>query len=291
MKKKLFLVISLLIACFTQGQAVTTEDWKPVSNEKAVAFVENFYSQMSLKDGTWNDATLEQYLASSVLDILVEAASDSEKKYASWLLSCTDESGMILPSTTKTLKAVATDDGRVEKELAVFYWGDTWLRSSQKLYFTVRNNNGQLKITQVDNMDGSAVADVWLQLETREELREQQTDTETDIEGDDPLIKSEGKIGPYAVTFFRNPADIGVGDEVGYYYYNDRPNSVFKLILVKNEAINAKGSMHVILKEYSPNGKHTGTFDGQYECRGGGYVGTFKNSKGKKFKFKLMETY
>ena len=289
MKKKLFLVMSLLLACLTQGQAASAEEWKPVISEKAVAFVESFYSKMSLKDGTWNDATLEQYLAPSVLNVLVEAASDSEKKYASWLLSCTDENGMILPSTTKTQKAVATDDGRVEKELTVFYWGDSGILSSQKLYFTVRDNNGQLKITQVDNMNGDAFAYVFIQLETREELREQQA--ETDIEGDDPLLKSVGKIGPYAVTFFRNPADMGVGDEVGYYYYNDRPNSVFKLVLVKNEAINAKGSMHVILKEYSPKGKHTGTFDGQYECRGGGYVGTFTNSKGKKFKFELMEQY
>ena len=45
----------------------------------------------------------------------------------------------------------------------------------------------------------------------------------------------------------------------------------------------------IVLKEFSANGNHTGTFDGQYECRGGGYVGTFTNSKGKKFRFELME--
>lgn len=113
--------------------------------------------------------------------------------------------------------------------------------------------------------------------------------TPDEVEGDSPLLESEGKIGPYAVTFFRNPADIGEGNEVGYYYYNERPNSRFRLILVKNVAINAKGSMHVVLKEYTAKGNHTGTFDGQYECRGGGYVGTFTNSKGKKYHFELME--
>lgn len=287
MKKISFIMIGLLTACMVRAQA-STDGLKPVSNAEAVAFVNTFYSHMSLKDGTWKDDVLEANLAPSVLKTLTEAASDSEQKYATWLLSGIDESGMLLPSTLSA-DAVATGDGRVLKEVGVFYWGDSGLRSIQKLYFTVRGNNGQLKITQIDNMNGEAAADVWKQLETRNEGREMESETE--IEGDNPLIKSEGKIGPYAVTFYRNPADIGAGDEVGYYYYNDRPNSVFKLILVTNVAINAKGSMHVVLKEYSPQGKHTGTFDGQYECRGGGYVGTFTNSKGKKFHFELMESY
>ena len=113
----------------------------------------------------------------------------------------------------------------------------------------------------------------------------------TDMEGDSPLQQFEGNIGPYVITFFMNPADFGVGDTVGSYYYNERPNSVFRLELVKNEAVNAKGSMHIVLKEFTAKGNHTGTFDGQYECRGGGYAGTFTNSKGKKFRFKLMEKY
>lgn len=103
------------------------------------------------------------------------------------------------------------------------------------------------------------------------------------------LPQFDGHIGPYAITFFMDASVFTAGEEVGRYYYNDRPNSVFTLKLVSNEAINAKGSMHVVLKEYTANGNHTGTFDGQYECRGGGYEGTFTNSKGKKFRFELME--
>ena len=101
--------------------------------------------------------------------------------------------------------------------------------------------------------------------------------------------KFTGKIGPYAITLFVNLEYADEDQEVGYYYYNDRPKTRFTLKLVEYAAINAKGSMHVVLKEYTANGNHTGTFDGQYECRGGGYEGTFTNSKGKKFRFELME--
>ena len=100
-----------------------------------------------------------------------------------------------------------------------------------------------------------------------------------------------GKIGPYAITLFMFPNDADEDAEVGYYYYNDRPKTHFKLQLVEYAAINAKGSMHLVLKEFSPRGNHTGTFDGQRELRGDGYVGTFTNSKGKKYHFELMQQY
>ena len=109
------------------------------------------------------------------------------------------------------------------------------------------------------------------------------------IAGDNPLQRFEGNIGPFAITLFWNPSDFGEGDTVGNYYYNDRPNSVFTLKLVTNEAVNAKGSMHVVLKEYTAKGNHTGTFDGQYEARGGGFEGTFTTSKGKEYHFELIE--
>lgn len=284
--KKLLLCL-LMLAGFQQISVGAVQDgWKPVSSQQAVAFVEGFYANMSMKDGLWKDEVLEQHLAPEVLKLLAEAASDSEKKYASWLLSGTDDSEMILPSV-RTHDPVATDDGRVMKEVEVFYWGDTGLRASQTLYYTVMSKAGRLMITQIDGMDGTAASSVWDQLDIRNEGREMEAEEE--VEGDAPLLQSEGTIGPYAITFFRNPADMGEGDEVGYYYYNDRPNSIFKLIQVENTPINAKGSMHVVLKEYTANGNHTGTFDGQYESRGGGYVGTFTNSKGDKFHFELME--
>lgn len=141
-------------------------------------------------------------------------------------------------------------------------------------------------ITQVDGMGGEAAASVWLQLEQRNIGREM---AEEEAGEEKSLPQFDGHIGPYAITFFMDASVFTAGEEVGRYYYNDRPNSVFTLKLVSNEAINAKGSMHVVLKEYTANGNHTGTFDGQYECRGGGYEGTFTNSKGKKFRFELME--
>ena len=283
MLNRLFLSLIVLVGFHHNGVAAVHDEWLPVSDEQAVSFVEEFYTHMSLENGTWDDDVLEQNLAPLVLKSLADAVSDGDTKYASWLLSGTDESEMIKPSV-RSHDAVATGDGRVQKELEVFYWADTWLRSVQTLYFTVKSKNGHLYITQIDGMDGSAAASVWEQLEARDEAREMEV-----VEGDDPLQRFEGNIGPYAITLFMNPSDMGIGNTVGNYYYNERPNSVFTLELVKNEAVNASGSMHIVLKEYTAKGNHTGTFDGQYECRGGGFVGTFTNAKAQKFKFELME--
>ena len=96
-----------------------------------------------------------------------------------------------------------------------------------------------------------------------------------------------GKIGPYAVKMYLRLGFSQESDEVGYYYYVKYPKNVFKLRLVDMEAVNAKGSMHVVLHEFTSKGVHSGTFDGQYECRGDYYAGTFTNSKGKRFKFVL----
>lgn len=101
--------------------------------------------------------------------------------------------------------------------------------------------------------------------------------------------KFTGKIGPYAITLFLYPPVWNEGEVAGYYYYDERPKTHFTLKLVKHEAVNAKGSMHMVMKEYTPKGNHTGTFDGQRELRGSSFVGTFTNSKGKKYKFELME--
>ena len=103
--------------------------------------------------------------------------------------------------------------------------------------------------------------------------------------------KFAGKIGPYAITLFVNLEYADEDSEVGYYYYNDRPTTHFTLKLVEYAAINAKDSMHLVLKEFSPKGYHTGTFDGQRELRGDGYMGTFTNSKGEKYQFELMQQY
>ncbi|MBR3710995.1 MAG: hypothetical protein IKM99_08545 [Bacteroidales bacterium] len=100
--------------------------------------------------------------------------------------------------------------------------------------------------------------------------------------------KFTGKIGPYEITMKISFADYD-GDSIGYYYYNSRPQTLFKLVQTELEAINIHGSMHVVLDEYTPKGFHSGTFDGQLESRGDFFEGTFVNSKGKEFEFKLHE--
>ncbi|MBO4328669.1 MAG: hypothetical protein J5831_04555 [Bacteroidales bacterium] len=102
--------------------------------------------------------------------------------------------------------------------------------------------------------------------------------------------KYEGKIGPYDITMTIEFSSHD-GDSIGYYYYNSRPNTLFKLVQTQMEAINIHGSMHIVLDEYTPKGNHTGTFDGQFECRGDYFGGTFTNSKGKKYEFDLHEKF
>lgn len=96
-----------------------------------------------------------------------------------------------------------------------------------------------------------------------------------------------GKIGPYAVKMFLDISGADDDTEVGYYYYTAYPKTHYKLVLKKMVAVNAQGSMDMVLYEYTKAGVHSGTFDGQYECRGDYYSGTFTNSKGKRFKFTL----
>ena len=102
-------------------------------------------------------------------------------------------------------------------------------------------------------------------------------------------LKYAGKIGPYAITLFINMRAYE-GEDAGYYYYNDRPNTKFALKMVENEP-NPKGFNKVVLHEFSPKGNHTGTFRGIVEGRGDGFNGTFTNGKGKKYKFELMQQY
>jgi hypothetical protein len=108
-----------------------------------------------------------------------------------------------------------------------------------------------------------------------------------ETQASDNIQTLKGKIGPYAVTMQLAPRDFEEGRFVGSYFYNDRPNSKFRLKLVKMETINLHGSMKVVLEEYTATGRHTGTFNGQYECRGDYFAGTFTNSQGRKFKFVL----
>lgn len=279
---RLFLFLLICFGFQQKSVGATVDDWQPVSEKQALAFVEDFYTHAPADGNVWNETVLEQYLAPSVLRVLqTEAAnsSDGKDKYASWWLTCTDNTGMILPSSNKEA-ALITDDGRVSKTFKVYYWADTWLRSEQTLYFTVKSKNGRLLITQIDGMSDEAANSVWEQLEIRNEGREQLNEHPS---------KYEGKIGSYGITLFMKTENTEKGDEVGHYYYNNAPQSVFTLKQTTFDAVNASGTMRLVLKEYTKDGHHTGTFDGFLEMRGGSYHGTFTNSKGKKYKFDLME--
>ena len=100
--------------------------------------------------------------------------------------------------------------------------------------------------------------------------------------------KFEGTIDNKEVTLFIDNS-FDDGDSIGYYYYNDRPNIKLKLIQKEFVAINAHGSMHIALDEFTPQGEYSGNFDGQLECRGSGFEGTYTDSTGKKLNFELWE--
>ena len=110
--------------------------------------------------------------------------------------------------------------------------------------------------------------------------------------------KFTGKIGSYAITLFFNP-QVTVGNNSGYYYYNDRPQNHFTLILKFYEAKMREDATgmpvawghHWILEEYSPKGNHTGTFDGIEIQMGDGFDGTFTNQKGEQLQFELVRQY
>ena len=102
--------------------------------------------------------------------------------------------------------------------------------------------------------------------------------------------KYAGHIGPYAITLFLSDV-VEENKQCGYYYYNSRPNSLFKLVLKRYDVTNIRGTMKMVIYEYTPKGKHSGTFNGQLEGRGDTYSGTFTNSKGTRYKFSVTQTY
>ena len=107
-----------------------------------------------------------------------------------------------------------------------------------------------------------------------------------------------GKIGPYAITLYFN-SQAAVGQNCGYYFYNERPKTHFTLKLKSYEPMmrdDATGMPVVwghywVFDEYTPKGNHTGTFDGIEIELGDSFDGTFTNQKGEKFKFELIHNY
>ncbi len=97
----------------------------------------------------------------------------------------------------------------------------------------------------------------------------------------------EGNIGPYKV-FMHVDYDAEVGEKCGYYYYKDKPNNQFSLVMAQRES--ALAGCKMTIKEYTSKGVHSGTFKGYFSTRGINFSGTFTNTRSKKqFKFELLE--
>jgi hypothetical protein len=103
-----------------------------------------------------------------------------------------------------------------------------------------------------------------------------------------------GSIGPYKIHMVLN-------DQMqGYYYYDNRPNSHFKLVVSSNR--NCSDGEHgpgeacskLTLQEYAPGGKNSGQFVGTYLSSyaygsvGSEFTGVFTNkSNGKRYSFEV----
>ncbi len=110
--------------------------------------------------------------------------------------------------------------------------------------------------------------------------------------------KYVGKIGEYAITMYFNP-NAFEQDSCGYYIYNDRPKTHFRLKIKHYEAKMREDATgmpvawghHYILEEYTPKGNHTGTFDGIAMQMGDTFDGIFTNMKGERFDFQLVQQF
>lgn len=81
--------------------------------------------------------------------------------------------------------------------------------------------------------------------------------------------KLEGAIGNYGITMVLN------SNLDGYYYYDHRPKSRFKLKATKTPCrgdecmqVHLHWSKHVVWQEYTPDGKNSGVFEGVFYERG-----------------------
>lgn len=153
--------------------------WQDVSEEEAIAFIEEFYSHAPKESNAWDwdEAILRKYLAPAVLDTLhalVETSftdADEGTKYATWLLTGIDNSEQICVSR-KNITAIHEKDGRYRKHFEVYYWADGMLDGVQELYYTVKSDGNRLFITRIDSLDESGAQQAWDMLEERNRWRE-----------------------------------------------------------------------------------------------------------------------
>ena len=163
--------------------------WQDVSDEEAIAFIEDFYSHAPEEPGSydWDEDILKKYLAPAVLDTLhakVDVYSPGgEAKYATWLLTGIDDSEQVYVSR-ENFETRRVEDGRYIKRFEVYYWADGMLDGVQELFYTVKSNGMQLFITQIDGLDESGAEQVWDMLEERNRWREVESEAE-EMEGDE----------------------------------------------------------------------------------------------------------
>jgi hypothetical protein len=163
--------------------------WQDVSDEDAIAFIEDFYSHAPEEPGSydWDEDILKKYLAPAVLDTLhakVDVYSPGgEAKYATWLLTGIDDSEQVYVSR-ENFETRRVEDGRYIKRFEVYYWADGMLDGVQELFYTVKSNGTQLFITQIDGLDESGAEQVWDMLEERNRWREVESEAE-EMEGDE----------------------------------------------------------------------------------------------------------
>lgn len=163
--------------------------WQDVSDEEAIAFIEDFYSHAPEEPGSydWDEDILKKYLAPAVLDTLHAKVdvygSDGEAKYATWLLTGIDDSEQVYVSC-ENFETRVWEDGRYMKRFEVYYWADGMLDGVQELFYTVKSNGTQLFITQIDGLDESGAEQVWDMLEERNRWREVESEAE-EMDGDE----------------------------------------------------------------------------------------------------------
>ena len=105
----------------------------------------------------------------------------------------------------------------------------------------------------------------------------------------DDYYKMTGSIGQYPIVMYLDPVSARKGRSCGYYYYRNKPNSKFKL--VAQTVKNSGRTVELTLYEYTPAGKHSGSFVGAVymgvdACV---FAGTFYNSKAQSFHFRVEE--
>ena len=153
-------------AASTTKTSITDDGWQEVSSKEALAFIEEFYTHAPEQGSSeWDEQVLKRYLAPNVLQTLRDSVKnaydkDTSAKYATWLLTCIDNSEMIYLSKDNQ-PAYQDDNGRYVKDFKIFYWADPMLSYVQELYFTVKKKGGKLFITQIDGLGNEGADAVW----------------------------------------------------------------------------------------------------------------------------------